>query len=140
MGLLESMLMPSSMPFHGVIPGKSVMPLERVCLPVTFGSKENYRTEHLQFEVTDFKNAYHTILGRPALAKFMAIPHYTYLVMKVMGPYGVLSLKKSIKCSFGCEKENCSLTEILTAIEELQEIKTDVVDLADESEVPSEKA
>ena len=39
----------------------------------------NYRVEHINFYVTDFNTAYHAILGRPALAKFMAIPHYACL-------------------------------------------------------------
>ena len=43
----------------------------------------NYRVEHINFYVADFKTAYHTILGRPALAKFMAVPHYAYLVLKM---------------------------------------------------------
>jgi hypothetical protein len=34
--------------------------------------------------VTDFETSYHAILGRLALAKFMAIPHYPYLLLKVL--------------------------------------------------------
>ena len=43
----------------------------------------NYHVEHINFYVADFNTAYHTILGRPALAKFMAVPHYAYLVLKM---------------------------------------------------------
>ena len=43
----------------------------------------NYRIEHINFYVTDFNTAYHAILGWPALAKFMAVPHYAYLVLKM---------------------------------------------------------
>jgi hypothetical protein len=51
-----------------------------VVLPVTFGeSRDNYRTEYIKFEVADFETSYHAILGRPTIAKFMAVPHYTYL-------------------------------------------------------------
>ena len=32
-------------------------------LKVTFGPKENYRSEFLRFEVFPFKNAYHAIFG-----------------------------------------------------------------------------
>jgi hypothetical protein len=39
-----------------------------------FGMEENFRTEYLSFEVTDFKSSYHAILGHPLLAKFMAVP------------------------------------------------------------------
>jgi hypothetical protein len=33
-------------------------------------------------------------LDRPAIANFMAVPHYTYLVLKMPSPAGVLSLSK----------------------------------------------
>jgi hypothetical protein len=39
-----------------------------VCLPVTFGTEENFRTEYLTFEVADFRSSYHAIFGRPMLA------------------------------------------------------------------------
>ena len=52
----------------------------------------NYRIEHINFYVVDFNTAYHAILGRPALAKFMAVPHYAYLVLKMPSPTGVLAL------------------------------------------------
>ncbi|XP_039827264.1 uncharacterized protein LOC120688987 [Panicum virgatum] len=47
-------------------------PVGNIDLPVTFGSKANFRTETLTFEVVDWKGAYHAILERPAYAKFMA--------------------------------------------------------------------
>jgi hypothetical protein len=59
---------------------------------VTFSTEDNFRTEYLSFEVADFKSSYHDILGRPMLARFMAIPHYTYLVLKKPAPNGVLSI------------------------------------------------
>ena len=79
-------------PFHGVIPGTSAVPLGQISLPVTLGTRENFRTENISFEVADFEAAYHAILGRPALAKFMAVPHYTYMLMKLPGPNGIISL------------------------------------------------
>jgi hypothetical protein len=53
---------------------------------VTFGMEENCRMEYLSIEVAHFKSSYHAILGRPMLARFMAIPHYTYLVLKMPAP------------------------------------------------------
>jgi hypothetical protein len=50
-------------PFYGVVPGKAAYPIGRICLPVTFGTKENFCTEYLTFEVTDFRSSYHAILG-----------------------------------------------------------------------------
>jgi hypothetical protein len=77
----------------------------RVSLPVTFGTKENFRTEYLSFKVADFKSSYHAILGRPMLARFMAIPHYTYLVLKMPVPHGVLTVYDDLLVSFKCDNE-----------------------------------
>ena len=52
----------------------------------------NYRIEHFNFYVTNFNTTYHAILCRPALAKFMVVPHYAYLVLKMPSPIGVLAL------------------------------------------------
>jgi hypothetical protein len=48
-------------PFYGVVPDKAAYPIGRVCLPVTFGTKVNFHTEYLTFEVADFRS-YHAIL------------------------------------------------------------------------------
>jgi hypothetical protein len=92
-------------PFFGIVPGKAVYPIGRVSLPVTFGTKENFRTEYLSFEVADFKSSYHAILGRPMLARFMAVPHYTYLVLKMPAPKGVLTVYGDLLISFKCDSE-----------------------------------
>jgi hypothetical protein len=85
MGLdLTNMLVPSKSPFYGMVLGNAVHPLGMVVLPVTFGTRENYRTEFIKFEVVNFESSYHTILGRPVLAKFMAVPHYVYLLLKML--------------------------------------------------------
>jgi hypothetical protein len=104
MGLdLARLITPTSVPFYGIVPEKAAMPLGQVTLPVTFGTPANYRTEFNKFEVADFESSYHTILGCPALAKFMAIPHYLYLLLKMSGPYGVLSLRGDLKRAFDCD-------------------------------------
>jgi hypothetical protein len=61
------------------------------------------------FEVADFKTSYHAILGRPAIAKFMAVPHYTYLVLKMPSPARVLSLQGDLNISFDCDTEAVEL-------------------------------
>ena len=55
-----------------------------------FGNRANFRSEVLTFEVVDFTGSYHAILGRPCYAKFMVIPNYTYLKLKMLGPNGVI--------------------------------------------------
>jgi hypothetical protein len=82
MGLdFTDMLVPSKSPFYGIVPGNAAHPLGMVVLPVTFGTRENYCTEFIKFKVANFESSYHAILGRPALAKFMAVPHYVYLLL-----------------------------------------------------------
>jgi hypothetical protein len=45
----------------------------------------------------------------PAIAKFMAVPHYTYLVLKMPSPAGVLSLQGDLKISFDCDTKAVEL-------------------------------
>jgi hypothetical protein len=95
---ITHMLTKSNTPFYSIVPGNAAIPLGPVVLPVTFGeSRDNYRTEYIKFEVADFETSYHAILGRPAIAKFMVVPHYTYLVLKMPSPTGVLSLQGDLK-------------------------------------------
>jgi hypothetical protein len=68
--------------FHGIVPGKRVLPLGQLDLPVCFGTPSNFRRETLTFEVVGFRGTYHAVLGRPCYAKFMAVPNYTYLKLK----------------------------------------------------------
>jgi hypothetical protein len=108
---ITHMLTKSTSPFYSIVPGNAAIPLGSVVLLVTFGeTRENYRTEYIKFEVADFETSYHAILGRPAIAKFMAVPHYTYLVLKMPSPAGVLSLQGDMKISFDCDTEAVELT------------------------------
>jgi hypothetical protein len=108
---ITHMLTKSTSPFYGIVPGNAAIPLGSVVLPVTFGeTRENYRTEYIKFEVADFETSYHAILGRPAIAKFMVVPHYTYLVLKMPSPAGVLSLQGDLKISFDSDTEAVELT------------------------------
>jgi hypothetical protein len=93
MGLeFAEMITPTSIPFYRIVPGKAAMQLGQITLPITFEIPTNYRTKFIKFEVADFESSYHAILGQPALAKFIAIPHYLYLLLKMPGPNGVLFL------------------------------------------------
>jgi hypothetical protein len=103
---ITDMLTKSTSPFYGIVPDNAAILLGSVVLPVTFRERrENYHTEYIKFEVTDFETSYHAILSRSAIAKFMAVPHYTYLVLKMPSPAGVLSLQGDLKISFDCDTE-----------------------------------
>jgi hypothetical protein len=120
---ITHMLTKSISPFYGIVPENAAIPLGSVVLPVTFGeTKENYRTEYIKFEVADFETSYHAILGRPAIAKFMAVPHYTYLVLKMPSPAGVLSLQGDLNISFDCDTEAVELTSTNQVLNAMMEI------------------
>jgi hypothetical protein len=98
-------LKPTDCSFHGIVSGSANYPLGRIALNVCFGNRQNYRMEKLDFEVMDWPSQYHAIIGRPAFSRFMAVPHYTYLVLKMPGPKGIITVKGSFELSDLCDKE-----------------------------------
>jgi hypothetical protein len=92
-------LKPTDCCFHGIIPGSANYPLGRIVLDFCFGNRQNYRKEKLDFEVMDWPSQYHAILRRPTFSRFMAAPHYTYLVLKMPGPRGIITIKGSFELS-----------------------------------------
>jgi hypothetical protein len=144
---ITHMITKSMSPFYGIIPGNAAIPQASVVLPVTFGEKrDNYHTEYVKFEVTDLETSYHAILSKPAITKFMAIPHYTYLVLKMPSPAGVLSLQGDLKISFDCDTEAVELTttnqvpnammEIYTASKKLAPSELDIPEKSDNANKP----
>jgi hypothetical protein len=119
LGIGLDQLRPSTTPFLGVAPGKRVQPLRQIDLPVWFGTPDNFRKEMLTFEVVGFRGAYHAILGRPCYAKFMAVPNYTYLKMKMPGPKGVITVGSSIEHAFDCDVKCVEHAEALALDEAL---------------------
>src|SRR3954466_2876956 len=97
MNIPMSKLRKSYLEFHGIIPGKKAYSLGLISLNVAFGTPSNFRKEKITFEVVDFPSAYHALLGRPAYAKFMAIPCYVYLKLKMPGPHGVITVSGNYK-------------------------------------------
>jgi hypothetical protein len=119
LGIGLDQLRPSTTPFHGVALGKRIQPLGQIDLPVWFGTPDNFCKETLTFEVVGFRGAYHAILGQPCYAKFMAVPNYTYLKMKMSGPKGVITVGSSIEHVFDCDVECVEHAEALALDEAL---------------------
>jgi hypothetical protein len=93
LGLTRDQLQSSPHSFCGVVPEKQTVPLGRVTLSVTFRDVSNYHTKTLAFEVVKFFGPYQVILGRLCYVKFMAIPSYVYLKLKIPEPTGVIIVK-----------------------------------------------
>jgi hypothetical protein len=94
----------------------------KVRLEVLFGKKGNSHREPIWFEVVDISSPYHALLGRPTLAKFMVVPHYAYLKMKLPGPRGMITVSGCFKKSLACAKESSRLAEALVIIEEKRQL------------------
>ena len=74
------------------------------------GDRANFHSELLTFEVVDFPWSYHTILGRPCYAKFMVVPNYTYLKLKMMGSNSVITVGSTFSHAYACDREHYELT------------------------------
>jgi hypothetical protein len=105
LGITRTHLQPSIGGFHGVVPGKRAEPVGRVDQPVCFGTPANFRKETLTFEVVGFHGTYHAILGCPCYARFMVVPNYTYLKLKMLGPNGVITVRPSYEHTYECDVE-----------------------------------
>jgi hypothetical protein len=118
LGIASSTVRPSTAPFHGIIPDHQAYPLGRITLSVTFDDHTNFRTEWLQFEVVYFPGSYNAILERPCYAKFMVVPNYTYLKLKMPGPRGIITTSASIKTAYTCDRANCELASTMIGLQE----------------------
>ena len=100
-------------PFSGVTDGSTV-PIGQVRLPVTFGKRDNDRTELIDFDVAHIRLPYNAILGYPALAKFMAVTHHGYNVLKMPGSGGVITVpceERDAVCSLECAFQAASIED-----------------------------
>jgi hypothetical protein len=132
LGLLRidlSLVWAGAAPFHGIIPGKRVQPLGQLDLPVCFGTPSNFRRETLTFEVVGFRGTYHAVLGRPCYAKFMVVPNYTYLKLKMLGPNGVITVGPTYECDVECVEYAEALAESEALIADLESLSKEAPDV-----------
>jgi hypothetical protein len=54
----------------------------------------------------------------------MAIPHYPYLLLKMSGPHGILSLRDDLKCAFDCDIQAIQIAAKAQAANGREEITT----------------
>ena len=118
LGIKENMLQPSRTTFHGIVPGLSCSPLGKIRVDVLFGTQQDCRVENIEFEVVDLSSPYHALLGRPALAQFMASTHAAYLKMKMPGPKGIITITGNYRISMQCASASSALAESLVIEEE----------------------
>jgi CDP-glycerol glycerophosphotransferase (TagB/SpsB family) len=73
----------------------------------------NFCTETLTFEVVGFSGTYHAILGRPAYAKFMAVPNYMYLKLKIPSLKGIITIGPTYQRTYECDAECFQFAEAI---------------------------
>ncbi|XP_066311138.1 uncharacterized protein [Miscanthus floridulus] len=114
----RSELHSASSPFHGVISGVQAYLLGQINQPIMFGDRANFRSKILTFEVVDTPGSYHTILGQPCYAKFMAFPNYTYLKLKMSGLNVVITVGSTFSHAYTCDREHYELaTTVINSFE-----------------------
>ena len=84
-----------------------------------FGDRANFGSEVLTFEVVDFLGSYHAILGRPCYTKFLVVPNYTYLKLKMPGPNGVITVGSTFSHAYTCDREHFELATTVINSSEL---------------------
>jgi hypothetical protein len=119
LGVDLSTIRAGAAPFHGIAPGKRVLPLGQLDLPVCFGTPSNFQKETLTFEVVVFRGTYHAVLGRPCYAKFMVVPNYTYLKLKMPGPNGTITVGSMYRHAYECDMECMEYAEAIAESEAL---------------------
>jgi hypothetical protein len=84
------MLHPPEYPLLG-FGGKSIKPLGKIALPISFRDLDNARTEALTFDVVDMDHPYLMIFGRGFVNKFDVVIRQQFLCMKIPVPKGVIT-------------------------------------------------
>ena len=70
----------------------------------------------------------------------MAIPHYPYLLLKMLGPNGVLSLKSDLKRAFDYDVQAIQIAAKAQANDGRKEIATIAVETSQEElEIPAKR-
>ena len=109
MSIDPSRVKPTKTTFKGVIPGVEACCTGSITLEVVFGSPDNFRSEELIFDIVPFRSGYHALLGRTAFTRFNAVPHYTYLKLKMPGPRGVITVNGNTERSLRTEEHTAAL-------------------------------
>ena len=77
-----------------------------------------------------FHGTYHAILGRPCYTKFMAVPNYTYLKLKMPSLGEVIIVSISFQRAYECKVECCDHIAAIVASAELVALRKEVTEEA----------
>ena len=101
------------------------------------GQQSHIRREPVWVEMVDLNSPYHALLGRPVLVKFMVVPHYAYLKLKMAGPKGIITIDGDYKKSIECARDSSQLAEALVIAEERRQLDRLVAQATEQPAVPT---
>ena len=88
--------------------------------------------------MVDWKGVYHAILGCPAYAKFMAVPIYTYLKLKLPGPNGVITVSGSFEQAYVSSRKYYDLATTAANSAELSQLRATTAECCPDLGKPSQ--
>jgi hypothetical protein len=103
MGFDQKQLKEPSKPLYGFYK-KRIEPVGVITLLVSFGTPKNPHTEYITFVVVDMAYPYNAIFRRGLLNTFEATLHSTYLYLKVLVTFGIISVFDSQQDATNIEK------------------------------------
>lgn len=65
----------------------------------------------------EFLGSYNAVLGRPYYAKFMVVPNYTHLKLKMPGPRKTIMISALFRVAYTCKQANCELASTLAGLQ-----------------------
>jgi len=75
------------------------------------------------------------------MAKFMVVPHYVYLLLRMPEPAGVLSLRGDLRKSFGCDQKAIQCTTSSRVPDTTGEVLASAQQLSESGmEIPTKKS
>src|ERR1041384_3966756 len=70
----------------------------------------------------------------------MDIPNYTYLMLKMPGRHGVITISSRFNHALQCERSSCELASTIVASTELRKLREDTVETVPDSNKSSDTA
>jgi len=90
--------------------------------------------------VADFDGTYDAILGHPSLTKFMAVSHYSYLILKMPTEKGIQTIRGNVYIAYTCEEESFKVAEAIDLSIRMEETVSQAAQAPfDQLEVPEQQ-
>lgn len=103
MGIDPSRIRPTIITFKRTISGVEAHCTSSIILEVVFS------LQGLTFDIVPLRSSFHALLRRIAFARFNAVPHYTYLQLKMPGPRGTITKNGNMECSLRTEEHTTAI-------------------------------